>query len=187
MELLLHTFLTLALYRDEWSASRPGHFTSWQTLRCIHRIKSCVGLRAAGSGLEPEWKNFSSLPAPSPAREVRLKYLYETCIEVQYIYTRPPLTLSCRVTSAWSETESINLYNRQTAIDLLLTKENKRNTVRPHFRTTRLRQFLPGSRLLSRTGEPQVLSGNSREEQTLEPDGNGSTILWLSRASSSLY
>jgi len=36
MEVQLHSFLTSAIFGEEWSASRSGHFTSGAKLSIIH-------------------------------------------------------------------------------------------------------------------------------------------------------
>jgi len=42
-EVYLHAFLNSALHGSEWSASRPGRFSSWDTAPGPHWIGSWVG------------------------------------------------------------------------------------------------------------------------------------------------
>jgi len=51
VEVQIHTFLTLALDRGEWSASRPAAFIPWQRTPGTRCIGGRVGPRA-GSGDE---------------------------------------------------------------------------------------------------------------------------------------
>jgi hypothetical protein len=58
----LHTFFDLALDGDEWSASRPGHFTLRERALGTHWIGGCVSPRAV---LDAVLKR----KIPSPLRE----------------------------------------------------------------------------------------------------------------------
>jgi hypothetical protein len=62
VEVYLHTFLTSALDRSEWPASRPGHFTPRERVPGTHWIGGWVGPRAV---LEAVVKR----KIPSPRRE----------------------------------------------------------------------------------------------------------------------
>jgi hypothetical protein len=46
VELELHALLTLAVDGDEWSASRPDHFTPRERVPGVHWIGDWVGHRA---------------------------------------------------------------------------------------------------------------------------------------------
>jgi hypothetical protein len=52
VEAKLHAFLTSALYEDEWSASRLGHFNPEERSSGTHWVRGCVGLRAGLRGGE---------------------------------------------------------------------------------------------------------------------------------------
>jgi hypothetical protein len=66
VEVYLHTFLTLTLDGGEWSASRPGGFTSTERVPCTHWIGGWVGQRAV---LDTMVKR----KIPSPHRESNLR------------------------------------------------------------------------------------------------------------------
>jgi hypothetical protein len=55
-----HVSLTLALVGGEWTASRPGPFTSGERTRGSHLIRGRVGLRGGLNAVE-KWK-FLTLP-----------------------------------------------------------------------------------------------------------------------------
>jgi hypothetical protein len=70
MEVWLHPFLTSALDGDEWSASRPRHFTCGERAPGAYRIGGWVGPRAS---LDAEAKRKKSVPLPGiePSRPTR--------------------------------------------------------------------------------------------------------------------
>jgi hypothetical protein len=55
--------MTAALDGGEWSASRPGRFTSGEKVRGTHCIGGWVGPTA---GMDMEKRNFLSLPGTEP-------------------------------------------------------------------------------------------------------------------------
>jgi hypothetical protein len=67
VDVLIHIFLTSALVRGEWSASRPGRFTPGEIAPGTHWIGGWVDPRAGLDDMEK--RKFLTLPglgAPTP-------------------------------------------------------------------------------------------------------------------------
>jgi hypothetical protein len=58
-------FLTTALHGSEWSASRPGRFTSGETAPCTYCVGDWVGPRA-GPDIMEKRKHLLPLPGIEP-------------------------------------------------------------------------------------------------------------------------
>jgi hypothetical protein len=62
----IHIFLTSALVGGEWSASRPGHFTSRNNAPSTQWIGGCVDPRASYGGVNIFNATATRTPTPRP-------------------------------------------------------------------------------------------------------------------------
>jgi hypothetical protein len=77
MDVKIHIFLTSALAGGEWSASRPGRFTPWETAPGTHYIGGWVDPRAVLDDVKK--RKFLTLPGLERRplrRPARSKSLY---------------------------------------------------------------------------------------------------------------
>jgi hypothetical protein len=92
VDVQIHVFLTSALVRGEWSASRPSRFTPGERASGTHWIGGCVGPRAGLDDVEK--KKFLTLLGLEPqllGRPVRSQSLYPLRYPDSYTSSIPDL------------------------------------------------------------------------------------------------